>query len=73
MSNIKVKEIIFVVKESDEGGYEAEALGHRIYTEADEINLLKKNIKEAVECHFEKDELPKTILLHYVKEEILSL
>ena len=73
MGNKKSKEIIFVVEESNEGGYEAKALGHRIYTEAEDIEHLKKNIKEAVECHFEKDNLPNMIHLHYVKEETLSL
>ncbi|MGY4706873.1 hypothetical protein ACVNPS_03840 [Candidatus Bipolaricaulota sp. J31] len=29
------REIIFIVEESPEGGYEAHALGHAIFTEAD--------------------------------------
>ena len=40
-------EIIFIVEESDEGGYEARALGYSIFTEADTIDELKKNIKES--------------------------
>jgi hypothetical protein len=34
-------EIIFIVRESPEGGYEAEALGHAIFTEADTIDELR--------------------------------
>ena len=32
------KEIIFVVEESLDGGYEAKALGHSIFIEADSID-----------------------------------
>ena len=34
-------EIIFSVQESPEGGYEARALGHSIYTQADSFEELK--------------------------------
>jgi hypothetical protein len=66
-----MREIIFVVKESDEGGYEAEALGVAIFTEADTWETLKENVKEAVSCHFDDD--TKTLIrLHYVKDEVIS-
>lgn len=50
-----MKEIIFIVEESTEGGFEARALEHSIFTEAETAEELKKNIKEAFCCHFEKD------------------
>jgi predicted RNase H-like HicB family nuclease len=65
-------EIIFVVEESLDGGYEAHALGNSIFTEAETIDELKKNIKEAVACHFEENEMPKIIRLHYIKEEVIA-
>jgi hypothetical protein len=65
-------EIIFLIEESLEGGYEAKALGHSIYTQADAIDELKTNIREAVQCHFELSELPKVIRLHWVREEVIS-
>jgi hypothetical protein len=46
-------EIIFSVQESPEGGYEARALGCSIFTQADTINELKRNMMEAVQCHFD--------------------
>jgi hypothetical protein len=49
---MKTKEIIFIVEESLEGGYEANAVGESIFTEAENIDELKKNIAEAVRCHF---------------------
>jgi len=64
-------EIIFVVEESHEGGYEARALGHSIFTEAETLEELKDNVKEAIRCHFEAD-IPKIIRLHYVKEEVIT-
>ena len=68
-----MKELIFLVEEAVEGGYTAKALGESIFTDADSLNELRSNIKEAVECHFEEDEVPKLIRLHIVKDELLTL
>ncbi len=65
-------EIIFIVEESPETGYEARALDHSIYTEADTIEELRIMIKDAVQCHFSEQGMPKLIGLHYIKEEILA-
>ena len=54
---MKTKELIFIVDESMDGGYEARAIGESIFTEGDSIDELKKNIKEAVQCHFDEDQL----------------
>jgi predicted RNase H-like HicB family nuclease len=45
-------EIIFVVEDAPEGGFTARALGESIFTEAETIEELEANMKEAVECHF---------------------
>ncbi|MBN2262268.1 MAG: hypothetical protein JW735_05105 [Prolixibacteraceae bacterium] len=66
-----MNEIIFVVNESDEGGYEAQALGHSIFTEADSVEELKNNIREAIQCHFDEN-APKLVRLHFIKEEIFA-
>jgi len=50
------KEIIFLVEESPEGGYEARALGHAIFTEADSFEELKERVRDAVHCHFDEAE-----------------
>ena len=68
-----MNEIIFIIEESKEGGFEARALGYSIFTEADDIASLKKEIKDAVSCHFEKDDMPKLIRLHMVKDEVLAV
>ncbi len=64
-------EIIFEVQESPEGGYEARALGHSIFTEADTLDELMAMVKDAVRCHFEPDAALRVIRLHPVKDEVL--
>jgi len=59
-----MKEIFFLIKESPEGGFEAEALGQAIFTEADTVDELKSQIKDAVSCHFEKKARTAIIRLH---------
>ena len=51
-------EIIFLVEESPEGGYEARALGYSIFTEADTMDELKEMVRDAVRCHFDDEERP---------------
>jgi hypothetical protein len=46
-------EIIFTVTENPEGVFEAAALGHSIFTEADSFEELKEMVQDAVRCHFE--------------------
>ncbi|VXD18967.1 type II toxin-antitoxin system HicB family antitoxin [Marinoscillum sp. 108] len=46
-------EIIFIVEESAEGGFEAKALGESIFTDGETIDELKQNIREAIQCHHE--------------------
>lgn len=64
-------EIIFSVQESPEGGYEARALGHSIFTQADTMDELKRNVREAVRCHFDEGDIPSVIRLHTVKDEVI--
>jgi hypothetical protein len=64
-------EIIFAVEESPEGGYEARALGHAIFTQADTLEELRTMVQDAVRCHFDEDERPRLIRLHLVKDEVI--
>lgn len=68
-----MKELIFLVEESLDGGYEARSLGPSIFTEADTLEDLKREIKDAVQCHFEVDEMPRVIRLHFIKEEVITI
>jgi predicted RNase H-like HicB family nuclease len=52
-------EIVFFYRESPEGGYEAHAVSHSIFTQGETTAELEANVKEAVACHFgEKKTLP---------------
>ena len=66
-------EIIFQVEESPEGGYDARALGHSIYTQAGTIDELKAMLQDAVRCHFEENDRPRVIRLHLVKDEVIAV
>ncbi|MGK7939417.1 MAG: 2-oxoisovalerate dehydrogenase E1 subunit beta [Crocosphaera sp.] len=66
-------EIIFLVERDLEGGYVAQALGESIITQADDLDTLKKEVKDAVHCHFPDENLrPKIIRLHIVQEEVFA-
>lgn len=67
-----MSEILFLVEEADEGGYTARALNESIFTEGDSLEEVRRNIREAVECHFDDGQVPKVIRLHIVREEILT-
>jgi predicted RNase H-like HicB family nuclease len=67
-----VNEILFLVEESIEGGYSAKAIGESIFTQAETIEELKIQIKDAISVHFDEKDIPKIIRLHIVKEEVLA-
>lgn len=67
-----MNEIIFTVEEAPEGGYTARALGESIFTEADDLQTLRENVRDAVHCHFEEGKVPKIIRLHFIREEIIA-
>jgi len=67
-----MSEIIFLVEEAPEGGYTARALGQSVFTDGDSLEELRKNVREAVECHFEEGLRPRIIRLHFVREEVMQ-
>lgn len=66
-------EIIFMVEEAPEGGYQARALGESIFTEGENMEELKSNVKECVLAHFDEGKHPKIVRLHFTREEILTV
>jgi len=67
-----MNELIFLITDAPEGGYCARGLGESIFTEADTLEELRRNIREAVDCHFEDGQRPAVIRLHFVREEVLT-
>lgn len=52
-----MNELIFIIEESLDGGYEAEVVGASIFTEAETIEELKESMKDAVRCHFDEKDM----------------
>jgi hypothetical protein len=67
-------ELIFEVREAEEGGYVARALGQAIFTEEETWQELRDNVLEATNLHFEDAPAkPKLIQLHFVKDELIPV
>lgn len=69
----EIRELIFEVREADEGGYVARAIGESIFVEADDRAGLECEIRDAVECHYGDGPRPGIVRLHFVHDEILAL
>jgi len=67
-----VEELIFLVEEAPEGGFTARALGVSIFTEAESIQELREQVRDAVRCHFDEGRGPRIIRLHFVREEVIA-
>ena len=65
-------ELIFQVEQAVEGGYIARALGASIFTEAEDLEDLREQLRDAVRCHFEEGKGPKVIRLHFVRDEVIA-
>ena len=65
-------ELIFLVQEAPEGGFNARALGESIFTEADDLDGLREMVRDAVRCHFDEGQGPRVIRLHFVREEVFA-
>jgi predicted RNase H-like HicB family nuclease len=67
-------ELIFEVRDGEEGGYYARALGHAIFTQAETWDELRANVLEATALHFEDGAAhSRLVQLHYVKDELISV
>lgn len=70
---MNTSEITFEVTEAVEGGYDAKALGHSIFTQGEDWEDLKAMVKDAVRCHFDEDTLPPVVRLHLVRDEVIAV
>ena len=55
------RKIVFSVQKSPDGGYEARAVGHSIFTQAETLEELKRNAEDAVRAHFGDEETPRAV------------
>ena len=68
-----MEELIFAVAEAPEGGYTARALGESIFTEADDLEALRDQVREAVRCHFDEGKAPKVVRLRFVRDDVVAV
>ncbi len=67
-------ELIFEIRDAEEGGFYARALGHSIFTQGETWDELRGNVLEAVSLHFEVAAArPRLVQMHYVKDELIPL
>lgn len=66
-------EIIFEVTEAPEGGFDARALGHSIFTQGEDWADLKAMVADAVRCHFGDGDQQRVVRLHFVKDEAIAV
>jgi hypothetical protein len=67
-------ELIFEVRDAEEGGFYARALGHAIFTEAENWDELRANMLEAVSLYFEDSAVrPRLVQMHYVRDELIPM
>ena len=62
-----MNELIFVVENTPEGGYTAQALGTSIVTHGDTIEQLHEQVRDAVRRHFDNGEAPRVIRVNFVR------
>ena len=66
-------ELVFSVTQESDGGFVAECLSHDIFTQADNWDELRTNVREAVAAFFFDQPGPTAIRLHLVRDELLAV
>jgi len=67
-------ELTFEIRDAEEGGFCARALGHSIFTQAETWDELRANILEVTELHFEEEPgRPTSLHLRYIRDERIPL
>lgn len=75
--SVDLKEIIFTVERDEESGWptaswDAPDAAGDITTQGKDLAELERNVREAVECHFEGGKRPERIRLHFISDAILA-
>ena len=68
-----MSEILFYIEESADGGFEASAVNHSIFTQCDDYAELPDTLRDAVRCHFDEGEVPALIRMHLVRDEVIAV
>jgi len=68
-----MNQIVFLIAQDADGGFTAEALGESIFTEANNWDELRTNVREAVQAYYFDATPPDMIRLHLVRDEVLAV
>lgn len=68
-----MREIVFEVVQEGDGGFTAEAIGESIFTQADNWDELRANVREAVQAFCFGAAPPASIRLQLVRDEVLAV
>jgi hypothetical protein len=66
-------ELVFEVVQEADGGYHAECLTESIFTQADSWDDLRRHVIEAVNAFYFDTDVPATVRLHLIRDEVLSV
>ncbi|MDH3423328.1 MAG: 2-phospho-L-lactate guanylyltransferase [Gemmatimonadota bacterium] len=67
-----MSELVFDVTQEADGGFVAECLTEAIFTQADNWDELRSNVREAVAAFFADQDQPASFRLHLVRDEVLA-
>jgi hypothetical protein len=68
-----MSELVFEVTQEADGGLVAECLTESIFTQADNWEELRQNVREAVAAYyFDRPRRPSALRLHLVRDEVLA-
>jgi hypothetical protein len=68
-----MSELVFEVTQEADGGLVAECLTESIFTQAENWEELRQNVRDAVAAYyFDRTERPSALRLHLVRDEVLA-
>ena len=73
MNPVPSGDLVFEVIQEADGGFVAECLTENIVTQADTWEELRANVKDAVAGFYFDGPKPRSIRLHLVRDEVLSI
>jgi len=68
-----MNENVFEVEQDADGGFTAEVLGESIFTQADNWDELRANVREAVQAFYFDSAAPASIRLRLVRDKLLAV
>jgi dephospho-CoA kinase len=68
-----MNELVFEIAQESDGGFTAEALGESIFTQAENWEELKANVREAVQASYFDSVASASIRLHLTRDEVLAV